>query len=134
VIIMRGVDDPHRVTVRWNDRNWRCDDVSHGWFYVRGSDPRRPGFCHDHARGRVERTNRAVHRQFAALFGIDSDSGASTEALAMLDRRRPFTRADVQNAFRAESLKGHPDHGGDPDFFRALVHARDAALADADPD
>jgi hypothetical protein len=57
---------------------------------------------------------------------------ASQEALAMLDLRRPFTHDDVQRAFRAKSLKAHPDQGGDNDFMRALMIARDACLADAE--
>jgi hypothetical protein len=28
-------------------------------------------------------------------------------------------------------MKAHPDHGGDANFFHALIHARDTCLAEA---
>src|SRR5262249_31056442 len=70
-------------------------------------------------------------RAYAEHPGVNSD-GASSADFAMLGLRHPFTRQDVQRAFRAKSQRLHPDHGGDPDFFRALVSARDRALAHAD--
>jgi hypothetical protein len=68
---------------------------------------------------------------YAEHLGFNND-GAPSNDFAMLGLRHPFTRQDVQRAFRAKSLKVHPDHGGDPDFFHSLVSARDRALADAD--
>jgi hypothetical protein len=70
-------------------------------------------------------------RAYAEHLGVNSDGASSTD-FAMLGLRHPFTRQDVQRAFRAKSQRLHPDHGGDPDFFRSLVSARDRALADAD--
>ncbi len=35
----------------------------------------------------------------------------------------------IRAAFRQRALITHPDHGGDPEAFRALGRARDEALA-----
>jgi hypothetical protein len=77
---------------------------------------------------------RAVKRHIPrpASGSAGKGDGASSTDFAMLGLRHPFTRQDVQRAFRAKSLRAHPDHGGDPDFFRSLMDARDRALADAD--
>ena len=37
--------------------------------------------------------------------------------------------AQIRLAFRQRALITHPDHGGDPEAFRALGRARDEALA-----
>lgn len=37
--------------------------------------------------------------------------------------------ADIKRAYRVRALETHPDHGGDPAAFRALVNAYEAALA-----
>lgn len=39
------------------------------------------------------------------------------------------TIAEIRAAFRQRALVTHPDHGGDPEAFRALRHAYDEALA-----
>lgn len=39
------------------------------------------------------------------------------------------TIAEIRTAFRQRALVTHPDHGGDPEAFRALRHAHDEALA-----
>jgi hypothetical protein len=72
---------------------------------------------------------REFTRQF---YGPLNFEGASPEALALLNLRAPFTRADVMAAFHAKALRAHPDQGGDSDFMRALMLARDAALAEAE--
>jgi hypothetical protein len=77
------------------------------------------------------REHQEYRRAYAEHLGASSDGASSTD-FAMLGLRHPFTRQDVQRAFRAKSLRLHPDHGGDPDFFRSLVSARDRALVDAD--
>jgi hypothetical protein len=38
------------------------------------------------------------------------------------------TKEEVQTAFRQQARVHHPDHGGDPSKFRAVVEARDAML------
>ena len=132
-IISRDGADPDRITVEWNARKWQCTDLG-GHILNRREIGRlgqvHPQFCHDHFVAEVKREQREWQRKFAAVTG--HNAGVFAGALALLDLRRPFTQADVQRAFRTKSLKAHPDQGGDPDFFRALVHARDAALADAD--
>jgi hypothetical protein len=82
-------------------------------------------------KGGEGREHQAYRHAFSEHRGVDSDGASSTD-FAMLGLRHPFTRQDVQRAFRAKSVRAHPDHGGDPDFFRSLVSARDRALADAD--
>jgi hypothetical protein len=82
-------------------------------------------------KGGEGRKHQEYRRAYAEHLGVNSDGASSTD-FAMLGLRHPFTRQDVQHAFRAKSLRLHPDHGGDPDFFRSLVSARDRALADAD--
>lgn len=37
--------------------------------------------------------------------------------------------ADIKRAYRVRALETHPDHGGDPEAFRAVVRAYQAALA-----
>ena len=44
-------------------------------------------------------------------------------AWALLGVTRDATLADVKAAFRARALATHPDHGGDPEEFRALYRA-----------
>ena len=39
------------------------------------------------------------------------------------------TLAEVKLAFRRRALATHPDHGGDPDEFRALYRAYERAIA-----
>jgi hypothetical protein len=51
-----------------------------------------------------------------------------TDAFPLLGLRAPFKRADVIGAFRRQSLKMHPDHGGDAARFRALLAERDRAM------
>jgi hypothetical protein len=87
-----------------------------------------PGSAGKGGEGREQQEDR---RAYAEHLSVNSD-GASSTVFAMLGLRHPFTRQDVQRAFRTKSLRLHPDHGGDPDFFRSLVSARDRALADAD--
>jgi hypothetical protein len=43
----------------------------------------------------------------------------------LLDLVAPFSREDVLCAFRQHSKTLHPDHGGNPETFRALVAERD---------
>jgi hypothetical protein len=81
-------------------------------------------------KGDEGREHQEYRRSYAEHLGVSD--GASSTDFAMLGLRHPFTRQDVQRAFRAKSQRLHPDHGGDPDFFRSLVSARDRALADAD--
>ena len=82
-------------------------------------------------KGDEGREHQEYRRAYTEHPGVNS-GGASSTAFAMLGLRHPFTRQDVHRAFRAKSLGAHPDHGGDPDFFRSLMNARDRALADAD--
>ncbi len=89
--------------------------------------------CHNHRKAEVEKEERDFRRKLADQYGFVGGR-VSSEALAMLGLSRPFTRADVLRAFRAKSLKAHPDQGGESDFFRALMMARESALADADDD
>ena len=84
-------------------------------------------------KGDEGREHQEYRRAYTEHPGVNS-GGASSTAFAMLGLRHPFTRQDVHRAFRAKSLGAHPDHGGDPDFFRSLMNARDRALADADDD
>ena len=79
-------------------------------------------------KGGEEREHRRAYAEPLAFNNV----GASSNEFALLGLRHPFTRQDVQRAFRAKSLTAHPDHGGDADFFRSLMSARDRALADAD--
>jgi len=79
-------------------------------------------------KGGEEREHRHAYAEPLAF----NNDGAFSNDLALLGLRHPFTRQDVQRAFRAKSLTAHPDHGGDADFFRSLMSARDRALADAD--
>ena len=82
-------------------------------------------------KGDEGREHQEYRRAYTEHPGVNS-GGASSIDFATLGLRHPFTRQDVHRAFRAKSLRAHPDHGGDPDFFRLLVSARDRALADAD--
>jgi hypothetical protein len=84
-------------------------------------------------KGDEGREHQEYRRAYTEHLGINGDGASSTD-FAILGLRHPFTRQDVQRAFRAKSLRAHPDHGGDPDFFRSLMNARDRALADADDD
>jgi hypothetical protein len=54
---------------------------------------------------------------------------APVTVFPLLGLRAPFSRADVTRAFRRQSLKMHPDHGGDPIAFRWLLAERERALA-----
>jgi hypothetical protein len=82
-------------------------------------------------KGDEGREYQEYRRAYTEHLGVNGDGASSTD-FGMLGLRHPFTRQDVQRAFRAKSLRAHPDHGGDPDFFRSLMNARDRALADAD--
>jgi hypothetical protein len=52
-------------------------------------------------------------------------------ARAALGLRAGHSATDVETAFRVGARRLHPDHGGDPDRFRALVEARDVLRAGA---
>lgn len=52
-----------------------------------------------------------------------------SEALASLGLTEGASRDEVVRAFRSHAMKMHPDHGGDAEAFKALIRARDAALA-----
>jgi hypothetical protein len=134
VITSRGGRDPRRITVDWSGRKWQAEEFNDGSIYTASSDP--PQFWRDLAAGKAyQRDYRQRLRAFTRLaFGRLGHEGASPEALAMLNLRPPFTRADVVAAFRAKALKAHPDQGGDSDFMRALTMARDSALAEAEDD
>ncbi len=82
-------------------------------------------------RAKLEEEHREYRHTYAEHLGFNSDGASSTD-LAMLGLRHPFTRQDVHRAFRAKALEAHPDRGGDPDFFRSLVIARDRSLAGVD--
>jgi hypothetical protein len=82
-------------------------------------------------KGDEGREHQEYRRAYTEHLGVNG-AGASSTDFAVLGLRHPFTRQDVQRAFRAKSLRAHPDHGGDPNFFRSLMNARDRALADAD--
>lgn len=69
-------------------------------------------------------------------------AGASSQAAPRVRREPPpasiwqvlgltpqATAAEIRAAFRQRALVTHPDRGGDPDAFRALREAHDAALA-----
>jgi hypothetical protein len=47
----------------------------------------------------------------------------------LLGLRTPFTRAEVVTAFRRQSMKLHPDHGGNAGLFRMLLAERERASA-----
>lgn len=51
------------------------------------------------------------------------------DAMALLGVKADFTREDVIAAFRRKAKLAHPDLGGTPELFRALVEARDRLLA-----
>jgi hypothetical protein len=123
-ITSRGGSEPHRVTITCDGCRWQGSDRGFG---IHAWGDGAPSFCYDSERPAIEA--RARERRSFFTSGVDS---VSAEALAMLGLSRPFTRADVQRAYRAKSMKAHPDQGGETDFFRALIIARDAALADAD--
>jgi hypothetical protein len=50
------------------------------------------------------------------------------ECAKVLGLTVPFFKEDVVKAFRKAAHEHHPDKGGDPDMFRKLVEAKDAAL------
>ena len=80
---------------------------------------------------RAKLKDREYRHTYAEHRGSNSHGAPSTD-LAMLGLRHPFTRQDVNRAFRAKALEAHPDRGGDPDIFRSLLIARDRTLADVD--
>jgi hypothetical protein len=51
-----------------------------------------------------------------------------SRARALLGVRPHATTEEVRRAFRRAALAAHPDRGGDPSAFRALVVARDVLL------
>jgi hypothetical protein len=65
----------------------------------------------------------------ARQFRRDRNSGVASEHATLLGLGAEFTRADVMRAFRQQEQEHHPDKGGDPAKFRALVMAKDRALA-----
>jgi hypothetical protein len=132
VITSRGGRHPRRITIELGGRKWQAQELSDGSIDRASSDA--PQFWRDLAAGKAfQRDYRQRMREFTRMaFGRLDSEGASPEALAMLNLCSPFTRADVLAAFRAKSLKAHPDQGGDSDFMRALMLARDAALAEAE--
>jgi hypothetical protein len=84
-------------------------------------------------KAKLEEEHQEYRHAYAEHRGFNSDGASSTD-LAMLGLRHPFTRQDVRRAFRAKAWEAHPDRGGDPDFFRSLVIARDRSLAGVDDD
>jgi hypothetical protein len=137
VIVSRGGANPEAVTIECEGRKYRREDkrlangervITGSWSNIDALD-----FYDDQRKREWERRNRILDQAYARAYDGDAAS-ASPEALAMLGLSPPFTKADVLRAFRAKSLKAHPDQGGEADFMRALVMARDAALADATAD
>lgn len=60
--------------------------------------------------------------------GPDTRSAATN---ALLDLVAGTTRGEIDRAFRNAALRHHPDVGGDPSTFRALVEARGALIEQA---
>lgn len=52
-----------------------------------------------------------------------------TDCYTMLGLRRDATRTEILAAFRMKSKDCHPDQGGNPEEFRRLLAAKNAALA-----
>lgn len=50
-------------------------------------------------------------------------------ARALLGLPATYTPSDVEGAFRDKARTAHPDRGGDPDDFKALVEGRRTLLS-----
>jgi hypothetical protein len=126
-------------------RSFRCTDHGHatsslGNFrlsspfekhYQVGGPPRGLKFWRDRRQG--EAFNRKMHEALRKSWShvLERFAGASAEALEILDLQPPFTRADVERAFKAKAQKVHPDKGGDDAIMRALLLARKTCLNEA---
>ncbi|MGH9060972.1 MAG: hypothetical protein ACRDZY_15885, partial [Acidimicrobiales bacterium] len=53
-----------------------------------------------------------------------------SQARALLGLPPGYRSADVETAFRRRAAVVHPDRGGDPEEFKALVEGRRILLAD----
>ena len=53
----------------------------------------------------------------------------ATDCLTMLGLRPGASRTEILAAFRAKSKDCHPDQGGNPEEFRRLLAAKNAALS-----
>ena len=143
-IISRGGPAPFRLIVEWNDEEWLAEETPDG-IRIEATYPYKyptPKFYSDDARVKAE-ANEAKRAKARQRRSEDTDrwfdrisakyaQKASATDIALLGLPSTFTKADVQRAFKQKSFKAHPDLGGDPDFFRALVAARDALLASAE--
>jgi len=73
---------------------------------------------------------------WAAYQSLLADAASPDEATeppsphaALLGLGAQVSRDEVLRAFRARAMAAHPDKGGDPDYFRRLIVARDTLLA-----
>lgn len=80
-------------------------------------------------RQRAARGDRFAQELADILSGTGNALRGDPAALATLGLGSDATPEQVKTAFRARALAAHPDHGGDPEELKALVQARDAALA-----
>jgi hypothetical protein len=78
----------------------------------------------DHAREEERARQRRREREARIAGHYNSVNRSAT----VLDVSPAASEAEVQAAFRKQALAHHPDHGGDPAKFRAVVEARDAML------
>lgn len=67
-----------------------------------------------------------LDRAFAGFAALPA-AASGPDWRAVLGLGPTANADDVKRAFRGLAREHHPDHGGDPDRFRRLVEARDAA-------
>lgn len=76
----------------------------------------------------AEQRDRLVSEMLRGLEALGFNPERELEAIRASGdpARLEAFKKDVAKAFRREATKYHPDHGGDPEVFRAITTARDA--------
>jgi hypothetical protein len=62
-------------------------------------------------------------------FSPKPSNEAQWRAILNLSTSGPLTRTEINRAYRLKSKTAHPDNGGDPQAFTAIVEARDGLLS-----